>query len=71
MVAKEKINSPYHRLKYIMDKQGVKQSDIASLLDKNISTVNQKINRSTGRDFTLSEAQKIAVFLNIDLADFF
>ena len=71
MMTAEKINQPYHRLKYIMSKQGINQSDIADLLEKDISTVNQKINRSSGRDFTLSEAQKIANFLGVSISNFF
>lgn len=71
MVTAEKINGPYHHLKFEMSKQGIQQKDLAELLDKDVSTMNQKINRSSGRDFTLSEAKKVADFLNIDLDDFF
>lgn len=67
----EKINEPYYRLKMVMNQKGVKQSDIAELLERDASTINQKINRSSGRDFSLSEAQKVAEFLNIRIRDFF
>lgn len=70
-MAAEKINEPYYQLKMIMSKKGVKQSDIAELLDRDVSTINFKINRTSGRDFTLSEAQKLANFLNVNISDFF
>lgn len=71
MVTAERISEPYYQLKMVMDKKKVSQKEIAGLLGLNVSSVNEKINRTSGRDFSLSEAKQVAEYLNVKLNDFF
>ena len=64
------LDKPYHNLKGIIVSKGLKQKDIADKLDMDKSTLSMKLNRYRGRDFTFSEASKLAELLGVKLEDF-
>ena len=64
------LDKPYHNLKGIIVSKGLKQKDIAEKLDMDKSTLNMKLNRYRGRDFTFSEASKLAELLGVKMEDF-
>ena len=64
------LDKPYHNLKGIIVSKGVKQKDIAEKLDMDKSTLSMKLNRYRGRDFTFSEASKLAELLGVKMEDF-
>lgn len=64
------LDKPYHNLKGIIVSKGLKQNDIADKLGMDKSTLSVKLNRYKGRDFTFSEASKLAELLGIKMEDF-
>ena len=64
------LDKPYHNLKGIIVSKGLKQNDIAKKLDMDKSTLSMKLNRYRGRDFTFSEASKLAELLGVKMEDF-
>ena len=64
------LDKPYHNLKGIIVSKGLKQKDIAEKLDMDKSTLSMKLNRYRGRDFTFSEASKLAELLGVKMEDF-
>ena len=64
------LDKPYHNLKGIIVSKGMKQKDIAEKLDMDKSTLSVKLNRYRGRDFTFSEASKLAELLGVRMEDF-
>ena len=64
------LDKPYHNLKGIIVSKGMKQNDIADKLGMDKSTLSMKINRYKGRDFTFSEASKLADLLGVKMEDF-
>ena len=64
------IDKPYHNLKGIIVSKGLKQNDIADKLGMDKSTLSVKLNRYKGRDFTFSEASKLAELLGVKMEDF-
>ena len=64
------LDKPYHKLKGIIVSKGLKQKDIAEKLDMDKSTLSMKLNRYRGRDFTFSEASKLAELLGVKMEDF-
>jgi len=66
-VAKE----AYTEMKAAIMKSGFKQKDIANRIGMNASTFYCKINRYNNRDFSFTEAKKIADILNINVSYFF
>nr|DAY27226.1 MAG TPA: helix-turn-helix domain protein [Caudoviricetes sp.] len=64
------LDKPYYNLKGIIVSKGLKQNDIADKLGMNKSTLSTKINRYKGRDFTFSEASKLADLLGVKMEDF-
>ena len=64
------LDKPYHNLKGIIVSKGLKQNDIADKLGMDKSTLSMKINRYKGRDFTFSEASKLADLLGVKMEDF-
>lgn len=64
------LDKPYHNLKGIIVSKGLKQNDIAEALDMDKSTLSMKLNRYRGRDFTFSEASKLAELLGVKMEDF-
>ena len=64
------LDKPYHNLKGIIVSKGLRQKDIAEKLDMDKSTLSMKLNRYRGRDFTFSEASKLAGLLGVKMEDF-
>lgn len=64
-------SKPYFGLMDLMKRRGVTQNELANELGIDRATFNVKINRNNGRDFTFSEAIKIASFLGDSIDDFF
>lgn len=62
---------PYYSLKSMMSQKGFVQKDVADSIGIDRSTFNSKLNRSNGRDFTLSETYAISRLLNVKIDDFF
>ena len=60
---------PYTRFAIFLKENNIAQSEIARLLGKGVSAVNQNIN-GTGGDFTVSEVIKICETYNLS-ADIF
>lgn len=67
----EKHDMPYFGLMDIMKRKGVTQEQLANILGMDRATFNVKINRTNGRDFTFSEAMKIAIELQEVAENFF
>jgi transcriptional regulator with XRE-family HTH domain len=63
-------HAPYTKLKAYLNEIGMKQSDLAKLLNKSKSALNQNLN-GTGGDFSLSEVRLICQTLNISADEFF
>lgn len=61
----------YKGLKDVLSKKNISQRELANAVDMQRTTLNIKINRYDGRDFTLREAQRISDYLNISINDFF
>jgi len=61
---------PYYKMKNFIDKSGYTQGEVADLIDMSRATFSIKINRKYGRDFSLSEAIRIAKALDGTLSDF-
>lgn len=61
---------PYTKLKAYLKEIGMKQEELARLLKKSKSAVNQNLN-GTGGDFTLSEVRLICTHLKISADEFF
>ncbi|MBG9983308.1 helix-turn-helix transcriptional regulator [Aerococcaceae bacterium DSM 111022] len=64
-------NKPYFGLMDIMKRKRITQEQLANTLGMDRATFNVKINRTNGRDFTFSEAMKIAVELQEVAEKFF
>lgn len=62
---------PYFGLMDLMKRNGVTQTELAKELNMDRATFNVKINRSSGRDFTFTEAIKISQVLSTPMDDFF
>lgn len=62
---------PYYKLKNLIDEKGYNQYEIAQILDMPRTTFSLKINRTNGRDFTFSEAIRIAEILETTVSNFF
>lgn len=56
--------SPYTKFALFLKEHNIPQAEIADLLDKSVSAVNQNIN-GTGGDFTVGEAIAICKKYNI------
>jgi transcriptional regulator with XRE-family HTH domain len=61
---------PYTKFKALMQEQNIKQKELAVLLNKTITAVNQNLN-GTGGDFSMSEVRKICLAYNISCDTFF
>lgn len=66
-----KTRNPYNNLKGLLVRNGIKQIEMASKINMDLTTFNLKINRTNGRDFTLDEAIQIAEILKVKVDDFF
>lgn len=63
-------HEPYRKLKALLVERNITQGELASLLDKSPSGLNQNLN-GTGGDFTLSDVRKVCEFLQISSDDYF
>lgn len=64
------VSKPYLNLKSAIISKGLKHKEIAKDLKMDKSTFSMKLNRYRGRDFTFSEATKLAKMLGIKMEDF-
>lgn len=71
MVTAKEYRAAYSNLKIILLKKDVTQKELAKEINMDRATFNLKINRTNGRDFTLSEAIKIAECLDEKVDNFF
>lgn len=62
-------HAPYLKLKAALAERGLRQRHLAELLNMSPATLNQKINGTL--EFTYSEAEKIADFLQAKTDDIF
>lgn len=61
---------PYTKFKAFLEEKGIKQSQLASLLNKSTPAVNQNLN-GTGGDFSITEVRQMCKVFNISADDFF
>ncbi|WP_461206877.1 helix-turn-helix domain-containing protein [Clostridium sp. DL1XJH146] len=61
---------PYTKFKAYMQEQNIRQEQLAKLLDKSITTVNQNLN-GTGGDFSMQDVRKICLTYGISSDSFF
>lgn len=62
--------SAYTKFKAWMAENDIKQKDLAELLCRRVSTINQKLNGTSG-DFTMAEVRKICEQYNISSDTYF
>ena len=55
----------YNKLKGLLKERGINNSDLAELLSVHRVTVSNKLNRSQGADFTMTEVRKLCLYLDI------
>ncbi|PLR84628.1 transcriptional regulator [Bacillus canaveralius] len=67
---KERRHVPYTKFKAFLEEVGVKQSQLAKMLKKSPSALNQNLN-GTGGDFSLSEVRCICIHFGISADDYF
>lgn len=63
-------HTPYTKFKAFLDEQGINQKEVAELLGKSASAVNQNLN-GTGGDFSLSEVRLICKKYSISADEYF
>ncbi|GAA4827758.1 hypothetical protein GCM10023310_00520 [Paenibacillus vulneris] len=63
-------HKPYTKLKAFLDENGINQKELASLLNKSTSAINQNLN-GTGGDFSVSEVRTICIKYGISSDEFF
>jgi transcriptional regulator with XRE-family HTH domain len=61
---------PYSKFKAFLHENGINQSEIAALLGKSLSAVNQKLN-GTGGDFSIAEIRVICERYGISADEYF
>lgn len=61
----------YNMIKALIVQKGMKQQDVADLINMDRTTFNVKLNRYNNRDFTLSEAKSISDCLKEPIDKFF
>ncbi|MDU4953828.1 MAG: hypothetical protein DBY38_01955 [Clostridium cadaveris] len=66
----ERRHEPYVKFKTFLIANNIKQRDLAKLLGKSTSALNQNIN-GTGGDFNLQELRVISSTYGISIDDFF
>lgn len=62
---------PYLKIKSLIALNGTNQKEVAKTIGMSRSLLSIKINRINGRDFTTSEAKKLADYLGVKVDDFF
>lgn len=63
-------HKPYLKFKAFLVEKGIEQKEVAELLDKSVSALNQNLN-GTGGDFSLKEIRKICKAYQISSDSFF
>ncbi|MFS0783597.1 helix-turn-helix domain-containing protein [Bacillus sp. 1P06AnD] len=63
-------HTPYRKFKAFLVEQGIEQREVAKLLEKSVSALNQNLN-GTGGDFSLTEVRKICCAYNISSDAYF
>lgn len=63
-------HSPYRKLKAFFVENNIKQSEVAELLGKSVSALNQNLN-GTGGDFSLSEVRILCNLYGLSSDAFF
>lgn len=61
----------YNKLKGLLKERGINNSDLAELLSVHRVTVSNKLNRSQGADFTMTEVRKLCLYLGISADIYF
>lgn len=61
----------YNKLKGLLKERGINNSDLAELLSVHRVTVSNKLNRSQGADFTMTEVRKLCLYLDISADIYF
>ncbi|WP_086037233.1 helix-turn-helix transcriptional regulator [Staphylococcus aureus] len=64
-------DKPYLKIKSLIALKGTNQKEVAKAIGMSRSLLSIKINRINGRDFTTSEAKKLADHLNVKVDVFF
>lgn len=65
------IEKPYLKIKSLIALKGTSQKEVAEKIGMSRSLLSIKINRIDGRDFTTTEAKKLADYLGVKVDDFF
>lgn len=63
-------HQPYFKFRTLLKEKGIKQEEVAELLGKTVSALNQNIN-GTGGDFSVSEVRLICTTYKISADEFF
>ncbi|MCT4544385.1 MAG: helix-turn-helix transcriptional regulator [Vallitalea sp.] len=63
-------HKPYSKFKGYMVEHGIKQKEVAELLNKSQSAFNQNLN-GTGGDFSVSELRLLCKTYNLSATEFF
>jgi transcriptional regulator with XRE-family HTH domain len=63
-------HTPYTKFKAFLDEKDINQSEIAHLLEKSTSALNQNLN-GTGGDFSVSEVRTICIKFKISADEYF
>lgn len=63
-------HTPYTKFKAFLDERHVNQSEVAKLLEKSTSALNQNLN-GTGGDFSVQEVRVICANFNISADEYF
>ncbi|SMG58357.1 helix-turn-helix domain-containing protein [Paenibacillus aquistagni] len=63
-------HTPYTKFKAFLNETGVKQNELAKLLNKSTSALNQNLN-GTGGDFSVSELRIICATFEISADEYF
>jgi transcriptional regulator with XRE-family HTH domain len=66
----ERRHTPYSKFKAFLVENNINQRDVAMLLKKSLSALNQNLN-GTGGDFSLKEVRIICKQFNISADDYF
>lgn len=61
----------YNKLKGLLKERGINNSNLAELLSVHRVTVSNKLNRSQGADFTMTEVRKLCLYLDISADIYF
>ncbi|MEK5011633.1 helix-turn-helix transcriptional regulator [Staphylococcus sp. FSL H8-0476] len=61
----------YSKLKGLLKERGINHDELADLLDVHRVTVSNKLNRSHGADFTMTEVRKLCLYLEVSADIYF